>query len=184
MVGAAQSPGFSEHVVRVGTRKDALLLAELGAHTFRESSPNTPHEDVESYVREKFTRENLITCLSVKNTTALILEKCGQPIGYALLSPGTPPNQLMRLPRSIQIKWLYVLQEWTGHQLGDVLMARSLEHVRHSGFETIWLTVWENNERAIRFYKRWGFRKVGVSDFVVGRDVQEDFLLLKSIHSA
>jgi hypothetical protein len=50
MVGAAQSPGLSEHVVRVGTRKDALLLAELGAHTFRESSPNTPHEDVESYV--------------------------------------------------------------------------------------------------------------------------------------
>jgi hypothetical protein len=62
-------------------------------------------------------------------------------------------------------------------------MVRGLEHVMHSGFETIWLTVWKNNERAIRFYKRWGFRKVGVYDFVVGRDVQEDFLLLRNIHS-
>jgi ribosomal protein S18 acetylase RimI-like enzyme len=74
--------------------------------------------------------------------------------------------------------------EWTGHKLGDVLMAQCLEHVRHSGFETIWLTVWRNNERAIRFYKRWGFRKLGVYDFVVGRDIQEDFLLLRNIHSA
>jgi diamine N-acetyltransferase len=184
MVSAAQDPDLSEPVVRVATRKDASLLAELGARTFRESSPDTRHEDVESYVRENFTREKLITCLSVKNTTALILEKCGQVIGYALLSPGTPPDQLVRPPHSIQIKWLYILREWTGRRLGDVLMVRGLEHVMHSGFETIWLTVWKNNERAIRFYKRWGFRKVGVYDFVVGRDVQEDFLLLRNIHSA
>jgi len=171
-------------VVRVGTREDASLLAELGARTFRESSPNTRHEDVESYVGENFTRENLMTCLSVKNATALILEKCGQAIGYALLSPGTPPDQLVRAPPSIQIKWLYILEEWTGHKLGDVLMTRCLEHVRHSGFETLWLTVWRNNERAIRFYERWGFRNAGVYDFVVGRDIQEDFLLLRNIHAA
>jgi hypothetical protein len=78
MVSAAQDPDLSEPVVRVATRKDASLLAELGARTIRESSPDTRHEDVESYVRENFTREKLITCLSVKNTTALILEKCGQ----------------------------------------------------------------------------------------------------------
>ena len=101
MVSAAQDPDLSEPVVRVATRKDASLLAELGARTFRESSPDTRHEDVESYVRENFTREKLITCLSVKNTTALILEKCGQVIGYALLSPGTPPDQLVRPPHSI-----------------------------------------------------------------------------------
>jgi hypothetical protein len=54
--------------------------------SFRESSPNTRHADVESYVGENFTREKLMTCLSVKNATALILEKCGEAIGYALLS--------------------------------------------------------------------------------------------------
>jgi hypothetical protein len=101
MVSAAQDPDLSEPVVRVATRKDASLLAELGARTFHESSPDTRREDVESYVRENFTREKLITCLSVKNTTALILEKCGQVIGYALLSPGTPPDQLVRPPHSI-----------------------------------------------------------------------------------
>ncbi|MCI0600040.1 MAG: GNAT family N-acetyltransferase [Beijerinckiaceae bacterium] len=125
-----------------------------------------------------------MTCLSPKTTTALILETRGQAIGYALLSTRTPPDQLVRAFHSIQIKRFYILQEWTGHRLGDALMARCLEQVRHSGFKTIWLTVWRNNERATRFYERWGFRKVGTCDFVVGWDIQEDFLLLKDIHSA
>jgi ribosomal protein S18 acetylase RimI-like enzyme len=181
VVDLAQSPDPLRPVVRVGTRDDASLLAELAARTFRESSPNTHHADLESYVGENFTREKLMTRLSVMNAPALILEKCGQAIGYALLSPGTPPDQLVRAPHSIQIKWFYILKDWTGHKLGDVLMARCLEHVKYSGFETIWLSVWRNNERAIRFYERWGFRKVGVCDFVLGGD--EDFLLLRNIHS-
>jgi diamine N-acetyltransferase len=183
VVNAAQSPGPLRPVVRVGTREDASRLAELGARTFRESSPNTRHEDVESDVGENFTREKLMTYLSVKNTAALILETCGQAIGYALLSPGTPPDPLVRAPHSIQIKWFYILEEWTGHKLGGALMARSLEHVNYSGFETIWLTVWRNNERAIRFYKRWGFRKAGVR-FCRGKGYPRDFLLLRNIHSA
>jgi hypothetical protein len=44
-------------------------------------------------------------------------------------------------------------------------------------------TVWNNNGQAIHFYERWGFRKVGVYDFVVGRDIQKDFVLLKNIHT-
>jgi diamine N-acetyltransferase len=184
VVDAAQNPDPLQPVVRAGTREDASLLAELRARTFRQSSPNTRHEDVESHVCENFTREKLVTCLRVKNTTALILENYGQAIGYALLSLGTPPDQLVLAPHSIEIQRFYILEEWTGHKLGNALMARCLEHVKYSRFETIWLTVWRNNERALRFYKRWGFRKAGMYDFVVGRDIQEDFLLLRNIHSA
>jgi diamine N-acetyltransferase len=136
---------------RVATPKDASLLAELGARTFRRSSPNTRHEDVESYVRENFTRDKLLGCLRVKNSAALILEKNGQAIGYALLSPGKEPNQLVP-PDSIQIKWLYILEEWTGRKLGDVLMSRCHEHAKALGIASIWLTTWKNNGRAIHFY--------------------------------
>jgi len=180
MINTAQSAKPSKPIVRAGTREDASLLAELGAGTFRESSPNTPHEDLESYLKENFTREKLFAYLSIESAAALILEKSGQAIGYALLSPGKAPNRLVP-PHSIQLKWLYILEEWTGNQLGDVLMARCLEHVRHLGFGSIWLTVWKNNGRAIRFYERWEFRKTGVYDFVVGRDIQKDLVLLKKI---
>jgi len=51
------SPELTEPIVREGTSEDASLLADLGARTFRESSPNTPHEDLESYLKENFTPE-------------------------------------------------------------------------------------------------------------------------------
>jgi diamine N-acetyltransferase len=105
---------------------------KLGARTFRNSSPNTRHEDVESYVRENFTRDKLLACLSVKNSAALILERNGQVIGYALLSPGKEPNQLVP-PHSIQIKWFYILEKWIGRKLGDVLMSRCHEHAKSLG---------------------------------------------------
>jgi len=183
MVSGAQDPGLSEPVVRVATRKDASLLAELGARTFRDYSLITPHEDVERYVKENFTPEKVLACLSVKNVAALILERSGQAIGYALLSPGKAQNQLVP-PDSIQIKRLYILDEWTGRKLGDALMARCLEHARHLGIRSVWLTVWENNGRAIHFYERWGFRRVGTCDFAVGRNIQRDFVLLKNILTA
>lgn len=168
---------------RVANPRDASLLAELGARTFRNSAPNTRHEDVESYVRENFTREKLLACLSVKKSAALILEWNGQAIGYALLSPDKQPIGLVP-PPSIRIKWLYMLEEWTGRKLGDVLMSRCLEHATSLGVASVWLTVWKNNGRAIHFYERWGFRKVGTCDFVVGSDTQEDFVLLKKIPRA
>jgi ribosomal protein S18 acetylase RimI-like enzyme len=183
MVNTAPSMDLSEPVVRLGTRGDALLLAELGARTFRESSPNTSREDLDSYLKENFTCEKLLAYLSVKSAAALILEKSGQAIGYALLYPGQAPSRLVP-PHSIQLERLYILEEWTGRRLGDVLMARCLDHVRHSGFGGIWLTVWENNGRANRFYERWGFQKVGVYDFVVGRDIQKDFVFLRDVHTA
>src|SRR5262245_45589694 len=145
MVSGAQDPGPPlEPVVRVAARKDASLFAELGARTFRESSPNTLHEDVESYVRENFTREKLLASLDVKNAAALILERSGQAIGYALLAPDRAPNHVAP-PHSLQIKSFYILQEWTGHKLGDVLMSRCHEHARCMGIGSIWLTVWKNN---------------------------------------
>src|SRR5262249_9405617 len=129
MVRGAQNRGPFESVVRVATRKDVSLLAELGARTFRESSPNTRHEDVESYVRENFTRQKLLACLDVKNAAALILEKSGQAIGYALLAPDRAPDHVAP-PHSLQIKWFYILREWTGRKLGDVLMSQCHEHAR------------------------------------------------------
>ena len=103
MVNTAQRPALSENIVRVGTCEDTSLLAELGARTFRESSPNTPHEDLERYLKENFTRENLFAYLSMKSAAALVLEKTGQAIGYALLSPSTAPNRSVP-PHSIQLK--------------------------------------------------------------------------------
>jgi ribosomal protein S18 acetylase RimI-like enzyme len=47
--------------------------------------------------------------------------------------------------------------------------------------QALWLGVWEKNERAINFYHRWGFEKFGEHDFILGDDVQTDWLMKKEL---
>ena len=45
----------------------------------------------------------------------------------------------------------------------------------------IWLGVWEKNEKAIHFYKKNGFYKIGSHSFVMGEDVQTDYIMRKDL---
>ena len=45
----------------------------------------------------------------------------------------------------------------------------------------IWLGVWEKNERAIAFYNKWGFKKFAEHEFILGKDVQTDWLMMREL---
>jgi diamine N-acetyltransferase len=49
------------------------------------------------------------------------------------------------------------------------------------GYRTVWLSSWELNGRANAFYKRWHFKVTGRQKFVVGSDVQNDFILRRDL---
>jgi ribosomal protein S18 acetylase RimI-like enzyme len=60
-------------------------------------------------------------------------------------------------------------------------MESCLETVQGSRGDTIWLGVWEHNDRAIRFYERWGFEIVGEKQFVLGGEKQCDVVMSRHI---
>ena len=64
---------------------------------------------------------------------------------------------------------------------GALLMNRCIQQAREWGCDVIWLAVWEENPRAIRFYEKNGFQKVGVKDFRLGSDVQHDFVMARNL---
>jgi ribosomal protein S18 acetylase RimI-like enzyme len=41
--------------------------------------------------------------------------------------------------------------------------------------------VWEHNQRAIDFYTRWGFEKFGDIDFLLGNDLQNDWMMQRPL---
>ena len=45
----------------------------------------------------------------------------------------------------------------------------------------VWLGVWEKNEKAIRFYTKNGFSRVGTHTFVMGEDVQTDYIMRRDL---
>ena len=48
---------------------------------------------------------------------------------------------------------------------------------KERGYRKLWLGVWEKNFKAINFYKKNGFKKFGKYNFLLGNDIQTDYLM-------
>ena len=58
---------------------------------------------------------------------------------------------------SLEIERIYVIKEFHGKNIGQLLCDKAIEVATQKGAEYVWLGVWEENPRAINFYKKNGF---------------------------
>jgi diamine N-acetyltransferase len=167
--------------IRFATKEDAPLIANLSRATFYETfaSQNT-REDMEKFMSEQFTYESLLQEVGAPSNIFIVAEAGGEAIGYARLRESEAPAALNELP-SIEIARIYAVQSMVGKGVGNALMKKCIDIAYDMGKRVVWLGVWEKNQRAIRFYNRWGFEKFGEHDFVLGNDTQTDWLMRKMI---
>lgn len=163
--------------IRYGTTGDARMLAELGAKAFYDTfaKDNIP-ENMETYLQRSFSSEIQLNELSQPDVIFLIAEIEGNPVGYAQLILGSHDEAIQRI-HPLEIRRIYASQAYLGKGVGKELMQATIHEARQRGCDRIWLGVWEKNQRAIDFYKKWGFRKVGTHVFSVGEDPQNDFVM-------
>jgi len=94
-------------------------------------------------------------------------------IGYAKLSPLTAPAPAPQ-PGAMELQQIYVLTPWHGQGVAERLMGWALDAARAAGAPEIYLTVFDHNARAKRFYTRHGFVQVGHCTFKLGDRVDDD----------
>ena len=167
--------------IRPGVATDAAALAALGARTFSDTflAENAP-EDIAAFTAATFSDAKQAAELADVATRYLVAEDDGALVGYAKLHRGAAPD-CIEGNALIQIARLYVAREQLGRGTGEALMARCVEDARKAGHDAVWLGVWERNARAIRFYERWSFRRVGEHVFLVGSDPQTDLLFRRAL---
>lgn len=165
--------------IRYATAKDALLIARISRQTFYETfaSQNT-QEDMDKFMNEQFTEELLMKEVGADHNIFLLAYEAEMPVGYARLRENNNPPELP-VAKALEIARIYALGSSVGKGVGKALMQKSLEIAKEKGIQAIWLGVWEKNHRAIRFYEQWGFKKFAHHDFVLGNDVQKDWLMIK-----
>lgn len=103
-----------------------------------------------------------------------------QPIGYAKLTPLRAPAP-SPLPGAVELQQIYVLSEWHGSGVADHLMNWALATAAAAQAPEIYLTVFDHNERAKRFYSRYGFGEVGRCVFKLGDRSDEDRIWRRSL---
>ena len=104
----------------------------------------------------------------------------GCPIGYAKVSSVTAPAPCPK-PDALELRQIYVLRAWHGKGVADRLMNWAPGHAREREATEIYLTVFDHNTRAKRFYSRYGFSEVGHCTFTLGDRVDDDRVWPKAL---
>jgi ribosomal protein S18 acetylase RimI-like enzyme len=165
--------------IRLATSKDAEIIADLSRQTFYETfALQNTTSDMEKFMNEQFTREKLIEEVNEPWLIFFLALNDNEPVGYLKLRDGAVPSDLVG-QSCIEIARIYSIERMIGKGVGKKLMQASHEMAKERKKQVLWLAVWKENQRAIDFYNRWGFEIFGEQDFVLGDDVQRDWLMRK-----
>ncbi|HTS87214.1 MAG TPA: GNAT family N-acetyltransferase [Gemmatimonadales bacterium] len=162
--------------IRVATSTDAPLLSALAERTFRAAfGPANRPEDLELHVRTHYSPEIMAREVVEPGAVTLLALVSEVPAGYAQLRSQDPPLPLG--PRGLMLQRFYLEPEWIGRGIAGPLMEAVRVAARARGASYLWLTVWQENPRAIAFYRKCGFEQVGTATFTVGTDPQQDWVM-------
>ena len=153
-----------------GKPEDALALTELGRVTFMESHGHCASEiEVNEYLNTHFIYEKFLFELKDdKNLFYLTVDE-GQLIGYSKIifncsNPNHTGSEITKLER------LYVLKEHHGTGIAKQLFDFNVQLAKDHSQKGIWLNVWVENERAIQFYRKKGFKDIGSYSFKISEN--------------
>lgn len=172
--------------IRRAIDADAIALSRFAAHVFAEAfaAGNDP-ADMADYMSRAFSLEQQTAEIAEPGSVVLLAEETGtndgvRLAGYAHLRSAEAPAAVSGTA-PLELKRFYVDARHRGGGLAHALMSAVLRTAADGGAGTLWLGVWEHNARAIAFYRRHGFERVGEHVFVLGRDRQTDWIMARAM---
>ena len=162
--------------VRVARPDDVPALSALAKRTWSEAfgegvSPEDEAVDLEATRSETYFADALV------KKTILVAEMDDALVGYVQFGDVEIPEVEVR-PGDQGLQRLYVEKAMQGRGLGRKLMEAALQHPRLAQARRIFVQVWDENERAVRLYESFGFKKIGTTTFTVGSEPMEDLVLV------
>ena len=167
----------NQPTLRVATVDDAELLSTIAARLFEQAfgAMNTA-DDMQAYLASAFTPAVQTAEIKLPDRTLLIAELAGDAVGYCSILRGSKTDSVIA-ERPAEVERIYVDRTLHGKQVGDQLMNACVDRAKGWGCDVLWLAVWEENPRAIAFYERRGFLRVGKKTFQLGADTQHDYVM-------
>ena len=146
-------------------------LQSIGKTTFEETfaAYNTA-ENMQQYLEKSFHINQLKSEIENTNTDFYFAKYESTILGYLKLNYNAEKNAL-------EIERIYVLQAYQGKKIGQLLFDKAKEIAKEKNVNYIWLGVWEENLKAINFYKKQGFITFDKHIFQLGNDAQTDILM-------
>jgi ribosomal protein S18 acetylase RimI-like enzyme len=167
--------------IRKAFLADLKLLQNIGIQTFSETfSSSNSKENLDKYLNESFSLKKITSELKKSQSSFYIASFENKPIGYLKLNWGQAQTEQVE-DQGLEIHRIYVVKEFHGKKIGQLLLAKALEIAQNKNLNFIWLGVWENNRRALQFYFKNDFEVFDKHLFILGEDQQTDLLLKRNL---
>ena len=171
-------------VIRRAEPTDAVPLAILAEQTFRDAftEGNDP-DDMVLHCAASFGPEIQAREIEDPDTATIVADEDGDLIGFAQVRLRSP-KACVSAERPSELYRVYVSRRWHGQGVAQQIMREVLATAARAGSDRIWLGVWENNRRALGFYRKYGFEVVGEHVFQFGTDAQTDLIMAADVGAA
>jgi len=168
------------YTIRKANVSDSKILSDLGAVTFYDTfSPYHTEEDMQLYLNKAYQPDLIKQNINNSKIAYFILSDGEKNIGYTKLLLDAEHSLLYG--RLIELEKIYVLKKYLDKKAGAALMNHAISYATECGFETLFLGVWQENHRAVSFYKRYGFETFTTRTFQLGSRLCDDFLMKKNL---
>lgn len=161
--------------------KDAEILQAMSIQTFTETfqAQNKP-ENMSAYMDCAYKLDKLKCELREPSSTFYFAYIDNELSGYIKVNVNEAQSEKIA-SNALEIERIYLKNSAKRKGLGRFLINHAKDIAVSLNKSAIWLGVWEHNLPAREFYKKMGFQQVGAHDFVMGDEVQTDFILLQKI---
>jgi ribosomal protein S18 acetylase RimI-like enzyme len=155
--------------IREANTADVEALADIASRTFIDAYDDLEPEEAQSYIDQFLSVEAFrVHCDS--SSSRVFVADDEKLLGYA------HPAK-----RQIECIRLFVDSGNKGEGIGSRLLAKALEQSAEDGFDCMWLKVWDQNPRAVAFYKRHAFTTLGSVPYTEGGMDDQVFIMVTDL---
>jgi GNAT superfamily N-acetyltransferase len=152
-----------EIVFRPAEPADALCLGVLSTQVFLDTyATQGIRPALANEVLAQHSVAVYAALLADAAVTILVAECAGHLVGFSQVRNGVG-HALVPESAASELDRLYVQERFTGRGIGRDLLRHAEKAAAARGADTLWLTAWEGNARALQFYPRRGYEELGMT---------------------
>lgn len=148
-------------------REHSQIISEIGKQAFWESHGHSASKEyINSFIAKTYNEAAINK--EFKNTNILyhLVSFNDKIAGFSKIELSSS-NVNIKDPNITKLDRLYLLKEFYGKNLGAKLVDLIIELSKQNQQNGIWLAVWKENQKALNFYLKAGFKIVGEFNFKI-----------------
>jgi ribosomal protein S18 acetylase RimI-like enzyme len=170
--------------IRKASVFDVEALQQIGKQTFIETfSDFNTHENMSKYLNLAFSTEKILEELRNIYSEFYFAISGESIVGYLKINLENSQTE-KKLDKSLEIERIYVLNSFQRKEVGQNLFNKAIEIAKDKSLNYVWLGVWEQNLKAIRFYEKNGFKTFDKHIFKLGNDEQIDLMMMLALQES